>query len=80
MWGRRNGSTTTNITFTQPFSNEKILFFVCYQMMSKSDFLQSLMNFQKDSITDETVELLAPYLDAEDFNIETAKRVRRKDV
>ncbi|KXJ25285.1 Dynein heavy chain 5, axonemal [Exaiptasia diaphana] len=45
------------------------------KMMSKSDFLPSLVNFPKDSITDETVELLAPYLDADDFNIETAKRV-----
>ena len=44
-------------------------------MMAQSNFLQSLQNFQKDSINDETVEFLAPYLEAEDFNFETAKRV-----
>ena len=33
------------------------------------------MNFPKDSINDETVELLDPYLSAEDYTLEVAKRV-----
>ncbi|EDO35603.1 predicted protein [Nematostella vectensis] len=45
------------------------------KLMSKSDFLNNLLNFDKDSINDETVELLAAYLEADDYNMETAKRV-----
>lgn len=33
------------------------------------------MTFPKDTINDETVELLAPYLEMEDYNLETSKRV-----
>ena len=45
------------------------------QMMSQSNFLSSLQSFPKDTINDEMVELLAPYLEMEDYNMETAKRV-----
>lgn len=38
--------------------------------MSGSNFLQALLTFPKDTINDETVELLEPYLSMEDFNIE----------
>ena len=49
---------------------------VCFfQTMSQSNFLLSLQNFAKDTINDEMVELLAPYLEMEDYNMETAKRV-----
>ena len=44
-------------------------------MMSQQGFLQSLQNFVKDTINEETVELLAPYLTMEDYNLETAKKV-----
>lgn len=44
-------------------------------MMSQQGFLQGLQTFPKDSINEETVELLAPYLDMEDYNLETAKKV-----
>lgn len=49
--------------------------FVFFQTMSQSNFLLSLQNFAKDTINDEMVELLAPYLEMEDYNMETAKRV-----
>ncbi|XP_052714224.1 dynein axonemal heavy chain 5-like isoform X2 [Crassostrea angulata] len=45
------------------------------KLMSGTNFLQSLMNFPKDSINDETVELLDPYLSQEDYTLEVAKRV-----
>lgn len=37
--------------------------------------LNELVNFDKDTINDEMVELLEPYLTMEDYNHETAKRV-----
>ena len=43
--------------------------------MSQQGFLQGLQTFPKDSINGETVELLAPYLTMEDYNLETAKKV-----
>ena len=46
--------------------------------MSQSNFLQSLQAFPKDTINDEMVELLAPYLEMEDYNMETAKRVSNR--
>ncbi|KAJ7420669.1 dynein heavy chain 5, axonemal-like protein [Willisornis vidua] len=45
------------------------------KLMNNSGFLSMLLTFQKDSITGETVELLEPYLDMEDYNLETAKKV-----
>jgi dynein heavy chain len=45
------------------------------RLMSQSDFLSSLMNFPKDSINAETVELVEPYFDMPDFNLESAKKV-----
>jgi dynein heavy chain len=44
-------------------------------MMASTGFLQSLITFPKDSINDETVELLTPYLAMDDYNFETAKKV-----
>ncbi len=48
---------------------------VAFQVMAGGGFLNNLMTFNKDTINDETVELMAPYLTMEDFNIETAKKV-----
>lgn len=43
--------------------------------MSSSGFLQTLMNFPKDTINEEAVELLQPYLQMPDYNMESAKKV-----
>jgi dynein heavy chain len=45
------------------------------KMMSQTGFLTMLQNFPKDTINDETVELMQPYFTMEDYNLETAKRV-----
>ncbi|XP_064627182.1 dynein axonemal heavy chain 5-like isoform X2 [Lineus longissimus] len=45
------------------------------RLMNNSNFLPGLMSFPKDSINAETVELLTPYITAEDYTLETAKRV-----
>ena len=43
--------------------------------MSQSGFLNWLQTFPKDSINEETVELLMPYLEMEDYTLEVAKKV-----
>lgn len=45
------------------------------KLMSNSDFLFSLINFAKDEINEETVELLEPLIEMPDFNLEGAKKV-----
>ena len=44
------------------------------KLMSASNFLSGLLSFPKDTINDETVELLAPYLNMEDYTFESAKK------
>lgn len=44
------------------------------KMMQDSNFLGALVNFPKEQINDETVELLQPYFAAPDFNFESAKK------
>ncbi|MEE6465421.1 hypothetical protein FKM82_006550, partial [Ascaphus truei] len=45
------------------------------KLMNNTGFLNTLLTFQKDSITEEVVELLQPYLDMEDYNLESVKKV-----
>ena len=45
------------------------------KMMSQTGFLQSLQNFRKDTINEETVELMQPYFANEDYNMDSAKKV-----
>ncbi|KAL8616403.1 Dynein heavy chain 5, axonemal [Nucella lapillus] len=45
------------------------------KLMSATTFLQSLIQFPKDSINDEMVELLDPYFSSEDYFLEQAKKV-----
>ena len=43
--------------------------------MSASNFLGGLKNFDKDTINEETVELLEVYFAADDYNLDRAKQV-----
>ncbi|KAK1795394.1 hypothetical protein P4O66_010566 [Electrophorus voltai] len=45
------------------------------KLMNNSGFLSMLLNFNKDTITEEVVELVFPYLSMEDYNLESAKRI-----
>lgn len=45
------------------------------KVMAGVNFLTSLLEFKKDNINEETVELMEPYLKMEDYDLENAKRV-----
>ncbi|KAG8296790.1 hypothetical protein J6590_049817, partial [Homalodisca vitripennis] len=45
------------------------------KMMASTTFLLQLQNYPKDIINNEMVELLTPYFEMEDYNMDTAKRV-----
>ena len=45
------------------------------KLMGGSGFLNGLLHFPKDSINEETVELLTPYLSMDDYNLESAQKV-----
>lgn len=45
------------------------------KMMTNTGFLNMLVTFPKDTINEETVELLMPYLTMEDYTYEVAKKV-----
>ena len=44
-------------------------------MMAATTFLLQLQNYPKDMINGEMIDLLTPYFEMEDYNMETAKRV-----
>jgi dynein heavy chain len=45
------------------------------KLMAGVNFLQSLLEFKRDLINEETVELMEPYIRMEDYDLETAQRV-----
>lgn len=45
------------------------------KFMSSTTFLLQFQNYPKDAINSEMVDLLQPYFDMDDYNMETAKRV-----
>ena len=49
--------------------------FIVFQMMASTTFLLQLQNYPKDIINNEMVELLHPYFEMEDYNMDTAKHV-----
>lgn len=62
-------------TYCAPVTKGLLVFDVMLQLMAGTNFLQSLMTFPKDSINDETVELMEPYFESEDYLLDTAKKV-----
>ncbi|XP_076310266.1 dynein axonemal heavy chain 8-like [Tachypleus tridentatus] len=45
------------------------------KVMSNTQFLSQLQNFPKDTINEETIELMTPYLEMEDYNLDAVKKV-----
>nr|XP_022920640.1 dynein heavy chain 5, axonemal [Onthophagus taurus] len=45
------------------------------KLMASATFLLQLQNYPKDMINNEMVELMEPYFEMEDYNMDTAKRV-----
>jgi dynein heavy chain len=45
-------------------------------VMADTQFLKRIQEFEKDKMNEETIELLSPYMDLEDFNPKVAKAVR----
>ena len=44
------------------------------KFMAQTGFLQSLQNFPKDTINEETVELMQPYFAMEDYQLKMLRR------
>ncbi|KAM3182629.1 hypothetical protein ACTXT7_011934, partial [Hymenolepis weldensis] len=45
------------------------------KLLANTNFLANLLNFPRDYITEETIDLMEPYFLVDDYNLETAKKV-----
>jgi dynein heavy chain len=52
-----------------------IIFFFVFKFLTNSQFLNMVVNFNKDIVNAETIDLLEPYFDKPDYNIVVAKKV-----
>ena len=60
---------TSGLSCMKPSWNEAL------RLLSHTNFLNELLNFPKDTINEETLELVEPYLNMNDYNMTNAKRV-----
>ena len=60
---------TNGVNCMKPSWNEAL------RLLSHTNFLHELLNFPKDTINEESLELLEPYLRMNDYNMTNAKRV-----
>ena len=47
------------------------------KLLGNKDFLQSLLNYDKDNITDEQLKKLKPYMENPDFNVKKIEKVSK---
>lgn len=47
----------------------------CFLKLMSGPFLNNLRNFARDTINDETVELVQPYFEMEDYTFQNGKKV-----
>ncbi len=63
------------LIFIEKLDLKNNFFCLNIKLMANLNFLPALLEFKRDLINEETVELMEPYIRMEDYNLETAKRV-----